>query len=221
MPNMKGGGSTLIRTIHRIFGVLIHPISTFQTAKEDGYSLVALYAITLISFNAICTTLWSNRPGSIDAALFSPSVIFAFPFILWFIIISGFTLFLHGAVKMGGGGEGIRYSLITVVYGFTPFILTSWFLGISGWMSGMFELFFFFVLLFGASANTMYIILFSLWSLILMFYAVKELQGIPIKSAFISVAGAAVVFLIIVAFLSLVGFAILWGLGMPHASRLP
>lgn len=196
--------------LHRLAGILVSPAATFRVARDDTVRQLAVYFLVLLAANAVLTAAWASRPGEIDEMLFSPADAFVLPLILWPVIIAGFSILLFIAQVIAGGGS-IRQTLIAVVYGSTPFLLTAWVLGISGWLGGGMDLI---LIIFGGGSPEMaYLALFSLWSLALAAVGVKELSGRSWQFALFSVGAAAFAFMVVAFFLAVFLFALAWGLG--------
>jgi hypothetical protein len=193
--------------IPKIKGFLFDPVTTFQNSRSDETRtviscfgvLLLFYAVLAAAFEMLILFLsFLLSAGSAGTGgMSSPSpetalvMVFVVPVLVFFTILVGGSLFMlvfglwtHLWVYLLGGRNGFRQTLHALLYSMTPNLLLGWIP-----LIGMFA---------------------SIWTLILMFFGIRELQemsdgstiGVILLSVIIPLIVFAVLFVLAIVYLA-------------------
>jgi len=165
--------------VEKVKGFLMNPNDAFRHAKGDEPATVLPYFVLLLLINAVLSAaliavfmigtspLPGLVPGGISGAVLVLLIFFAGGFICTLV----FGAWLHLWAYIFGGRLGIWQTLKAVMYGCTPTLLFGWipFIGF----------------------------VFTLWSLVLGIFGIRELQEISPVKATLAVALAVMIPLIL------------------------
>lgn len=151
----------------RAKGILRDPVGTFREAREDGQSFVAAYIAVLILVNTVLAYAAAAAgflPAGMDkSALEIPLVVFNIipaP-VLGIIGILIASLWIHLWVYVCGGTKAHIRTFIATAYSSTPAMLFGW-IPVIGQV-------------------------FSLWTLVLLVYGVRECQEMSLQKSILVV----------------------------------
>jgi hypothetical protein len=174
----------------KVKGFLMNPIDAFRQAKGDEPATVLPYFAVLLLIDAVISAALisvfmigtSPLPGPVTGGISGAVLLFLIIIAGGFICTLVFGAWLHLWVYIFGGRQGIWQTLKAFMYGSTPSLLFGWipFIGF----------------------------IFSLWSLVLDIFGIRELQEISSMKATLAVALAVMIpliLLIIVAAYFLIG----------------
>lgn len=197
----------------KVKGCILEPIETFQQLKDEEIGealryfiiwLLIVSALSAILFSVIGIALLSLMPETEEFTMLynfigaGGGVIIALFMFILMLIFGVISLFIgagiiHLGVLLVGGTNGYSQTLKSLIYGGTPSYLFGWipFIGTIG----------------------------SIWSLILIIFGVKELQGISTGKAIIAILLPVIILIVIVSFFILALF--LFELGPPLVLPTP
>jgi len=165
--------------VEKVKGFLMNPNDAFRQAKGDEPAAVLPYFAVLLLINAVITAALisvfmigtSPLPGLGTGGI--PGALLLFILILagGFLCTLVFGAWLHLWVYIFGGRQGIWQTIKAVMYGSTPSLLFGWipFIGF----------------------------VFTLWSIVLGIFGIRELQEISSLKATLAVAFAVMIPLIL------------------------
>lgn len=165
--------------VEKVKGFLMNPNDAFRQAKGDEPAAVLPYFAVLLLINAVITAALisvfmigtSPLPGLVTGGI--PGALLLFILILagGFLCTLVFGAWLHLWVYIFGGRQGIWQTIKAVMYGSTPSLLFGWipFIGF----------------------------VFTLWSIVLGIFGIRELQEISSLKATLAVAFAVMIPLIL------------------------
>jgi hypothetical protein len=158
---------------------LVNPNVAFRQAKGDDPATVLPYFAVLLLIDAVISAALisvfligtSPLPGLVTGGISGAVLLFLIILAAGFICTLIFGAWLHLWVYIFGGRQGIWQTLKAVMYGSTPSLLFGWipFIGF----------------------------IFSLWSLVLGIFGIRELQEISSMKATLAVALAVMIPLIL------------------------
>ncbi|MCX6087758.1 MAG: Yip1 family protein [Caldiserica bacterium] len=159
------------KILWRIWAILRQPSKTYQKVYNEGLGESMLYFLTILAILAVVMLAL----GTVFLSLFISRYFEDFPLIKWvslpslaiFIPVSGFVLLaisgltLHLFVRLLGGKQGLRQTFKACTYASTPFMLSLWF-------------------------PPLFVVT-VVWSLILTWIGIRELQKMTTAKAIMSV----------------------------------
>jgi hypothetical protein len=182
----------------KLVGFIVRPVETFRAARDETLTDAGIYYLVLLIISAILHAIIAylgisaadsnstgfnlGMSGSIGA--FVGALIIAF--IAGIIGLILWSVFLHIGAKIAGGRGDFADSFKAAVYSQTPSLLLGW-IPIIG-------------------------ILFSLWSIVLLFLGVRELHETDTVKAVLAVVVAVVLYIIVIVILAMIGLAFLGGI---------
>jgi len=223
---MVGEDEKMIKKIlQKAWEFLQHPVETFRISKDDRFTEVLTYYLILFFLDIVLTLVFSSGDLVMLAKRGFPNVGGTIDPFMFFLIIFGNDLFrtlflgtlglltggilIHIGVYLTGGRKGMKKTFMALMYGLTPYLVTSWItslvsqVGIGGDIiafSGV-------VIIVG-------------WTIVVIFYGVRELQEISSERAGVVVA----VPLVVLPFIAVVLFTLVvllsWGQGMVYSREM-
>ena len=198
---------------------LQHPVETFRISKDDRFTEVITYYLILFFLDIVLTLVFSsgdfvmltkrgfpNVGGSTGPFYPFFTIILNDLFRILFLGTVGLLIggiLIHIGVYLTGGRKGMKKTFMALMYGLTPYLMTSWIASLLShiWVEGDIAGFFCLIIIAG-------------WTLIVIFYGVRELQEISAERAAVSVAVPLVVLPFIIVVLVTLLWVLSYGAGM-------
>ena len=182
----------------KLVGFIIRPVETFRAVRDESIVDAAIYFLVLLIIGAILRAIVAYLgltvadEGSAAFNLGTSGSIGAFVGALIIAFIAGiiglllWSVFLHVGAKVMSGRGDFADSFKSAVYAQTPSLLLGWIPIIS--------------------------ILFTIWSIVLLFFGVRELHDLDTMKAVIAIVIAVVLYIVVIAILALLGLAFIGGI---------
>lgn len=182
----------------KLVGFIIRPVETFRAVRDESIVDAAIYFLVLLIIGAILRAIVAYLgltvadEGSAAFNLGMSGGIGAFVGALIIAFIAGiiglllWSVFLHVGAKVMSGRGDFADSFKSAVYAQTPSLLLGWIPIIS--------------------------ILFTIWSIVLLFFGVRELHDLDTMKAVIAIVIAVVLYIVVIAILALLGLAFIGGI---------
>lgn len=182
----------------KLVGFIIRPVETFRAVRDESIVDAAIYFLVLLIIGAILRAIVAYLgltvadEGSPAFNLGMSGGIGAFVGALIIAFIAGiiglllWSVFLHVGAKVMSGRGDFADSFKSAVYAQTPSLLLGWIPIIS--------------------------ILFTIWSIVLLFFGVRELHDLDTMKAVIAIVIAVVLYIVVIAILALLGLAFIGGI---------
>jgi hypothetical protein len=182
----------------KIVGFIVRPVETYRAVRDEELGPPVVYFLVLLIIGAILRAIVAylglvavdaNTPnfslgigGSIGS--FIGALVIAF--IAGIIGLLLWAVFLHIGAMIAGGRGDFADSFKSAVYAQTPSLLLGWIPIIS--------------------------IIFTIWSIVLLFFGVRELHEVDTMKAVIAIVVAVVIYIVVIAILAFLGLAFLGGI---------
>jgi len=214
---MAGEDEKMIKKIlQKAREFLRHPVEEFRISKDDPFIEVLTYYTILFFLDIVLTLVFSSGDLLMIAQRGLPNVGGTIDSLMPFLIIFGNDLFktlflgtlglltggilIHAGVYLAGGRKGIKKTFTALMYGLTPYLMTSWITSLvsQAGIGGDIIAFFGVVIIVG-------------WTIVVIIYGVRELQEISTERAGVAVG----VPLVVLPFIAVVLFTLVvflsWG----------
>lgn len=191
--------------VEKAKGLILKPVETFQQSRTDAPGMVFTYFLALLLVNAVLSAIIAAAVvnvlpvfAGLNLGAPLPVIVFIAALVGGFILTLIFAAWVHLWVYIFGGRKGIMQTVNAIIYGHTPRLLFGW-IPVIGFI-------------------------FTLWSLVLNIFGIRELQEISGVKATLALAIAIIIplaIIVIAAAYFLISTVTMTGLPQPVPAFVP